>query len=269
MFALGYANNLLGIFVFLLISFAVTSMYIANRNMQFTFITDVTVQHVFAEQENKIGVTLNNKSDISRYDFEITYQNDPKKEKTIVPEIEALRDSITQVSFTPLKRGYQNLPRFLIESHYPFQMLRTWRYFRSNEQILVYPALKGSHEFPVREKSSNALGEQGLFRDHKVYSPGDPIRRINWLQSSKHQEVLIKNYESNQDHSYDFFWEQTATLNNFEDRVSQLAVWVHNCETNGHQYALHLNNKKIDSGKGLIHYRDCMKLLALLNEEEV
>lgn len=269
MFALGYANNLLGIFVFLLISFSVTSMYIANRNMQFTFIKDVKAEDMFAEQENKISVILNNVSDMPRYDFFLSYLDDPKENRTFVDEVSPLSDKMCEIPFSPLKRGYQTLPRLEVQSNYPFQMLTTWRYHKKQEEILVYPALKGAYEFPVSEKSSQSLGEQGLFRDHKTYSPGDPIRRINWLQSSKHQEILIKNYESNQDQSYEFFWEQTSRINNFEGRISQLALWIHTCELNGHQYALHIKNKSTDIGKGITHYRNCMKTLALLKEEEM
>lgn len=266
MFALGYANNLLGLFVFLIISFAVTSMYIANRNMQFTFITDIQAQDIFAEQENSISITVNNSSDISRFDYSVSYQKSKNKSLPI-SEIEAQRTSTTTVNYAPQKRGYQKLPRFEIQSLYPFGMLKTWRYYWPKEEILVYPSLKGSHEFPLSDQNSNHSGEQGLFRDHKIYAPGDSTRRINWIKSSRYQEILVKNYESNQDQSYEFHWEQTARLLDFEKRISQLALWVHNCEQSGKSYSLTLKSKTIPTSKGLLHYRDCMKLLATLKEE--
>lgn len=243
-------------------------MYIANRNMQFTFITDIRAQDIFAEQENSISILIQNSSDIPRYDYSVTYR-DTKLSSPIVSEIDPGREIITTINYLPSERGYQKLPRFEIQSIYPFQMLKTWRYFWPKDEILVYPALKGSHEFPLSDQSSLNAGEQGLFRDHKTYAPGDSTRRINWIKSSRYQEILVKNYESNQDQAYEFHWEQTARLIDFEKRISQLALWIYNCEQSGNTYSLTIKSKTIPVSKGLLHFRECMNMLATLNEVDL
>lgn len=268
LFALGYANNLLGLFVFLLISFAITSMVIANRNMQFAKIESIQAQDVFSNQDNTISVILKNTSTTPRYDFFVTYKGSSALSET-VPLLESHQSLSVQISFHPKKRGYQKLPRFELQSLYPFQMLKTWRYFYPKEEVLVYPALKGSFEYPTNESHSQNQGEQGLFRDHKVYSAGDSIRRINWIKSSQHQQILVKNYESNEDQLYNFFWEQTSRISGFEDRISQLALWIYNCERLGYSYSLTIGSKYLSSNKGLLHFRECMKLLATLQESDL
>ncbi len=268
LFALGYANNLVGMFVFLIISFAVTSMVIANRNMHFAKITDIHTQDLHADQDNSIYVMIENSSELPRYDFYVKHRRQ-KIRSALIPSLDPNQALRIQMQFRPLKRGYQKLPRFELQSYYPFQMLKTWRYYFHKEEVLVYPALKGSFELPHSEDSVNQSGEQGLFRDHKTYSAGDPIRRINWLKSNRHQELLVKNFENNKDHSYNFLWEQTSWIKDFESRISQLAFWISQCEQLGYSYSLRVGSKLLPSSKGLLHFRDCMKLLALLKEDDL
>ena len=58
-------------------------------------------------------------------------------------------------------------------------------------------------------------------------------------------------------------------LPNFEDKISQLALWIELCEKNRIEYRLLLPLYKTAFGLGDTHYRQCMEHLALLEEKNV
>lgn len=265
-FALGYANNILYIFVFLVISVAITSMYIANRNLEFIRFKNAYCSDLFAGEINKVTLTLENSAAKSRYAFTVSVRGSEEFFSISIPEISALSEKTVELDWLPQQRGWQVLPRFQIETTYPFDMLRAWRNYQSTDSVLVFPKKKGISSIQTSDGNSQNFYSQGLFRDHREYFPGDQVRRIDWRASSKHQELLIKNFENQEAPSYNLKWEDTLFIANYEDRISQLALWLDLCESQGFHYSLAIPRIASGSGKGLIHYRHCLKILAEMPE---
>lgn len=272
-FALGYANNVIYIFVFLLVSMSITSMWLTNRNLEFVRFKAVSAVDVFACQENSVRVAVENSSQRPAFGFSV-FTNDsafpvPSEDAQVIREIPALSESLVELSWQPSARGWHALPRLQIESTFPFDLLRTWRTFRPTEKVLIYPERKGSSTFPINMRASQNADQQGLFRDLREYSSGDPVKRIDWRASTKHQELLIKVFENEESPSFVFTWENTKHLGSFEDRISQLALWIDLCEKHGNSYSLQVGSHALPLTKGLLHYRECMKVLAELSQSEV
>ena len=265
MFALGYANNVIYIFVFLLVSTSITSMWLTNRNLEFIRFKNVFCGETFAGIKNPVRLTLENTGKSSSYALNVTGPETSQTVKVISP----LSESLVEVQWQPIHRGWQRLPRFQVESTFPFDLLRTWRGFSSPEMFLVYPQRKGSPQFPKSGKSSSNLDQQGLFRDHRPFYSGDSVKRIDWRASAKHQEILLKVFESDDSHSFAFTWEDTRHLPQFEDRISQLALWIDLCEKQKSTYSLDIGNISFPMNQGQNHYRNCMKFLAELQFEDL
>lgn len=246
-------------------------MYVANRNLEFIRFKNAYCGDIFAKQSNPVKITIENIYNKNRYAFNVLLKatdGEPVVTKEI-PEIPALNERFVELSWTPQKRGWQSLPRFQIESTYPFDMLRAWRNYLSSDKVLVFPEKKGNNSFPITSRSSQNAGQQGLFRDHREYSAGDQVRRIDWRASTKHQDLLVKVFENDESNSYEFSWGDTKHLTNFEARISQLALWIDLCERQNASYSLKIGSTQLKLNRGLNHYRECMQYLAELTSKDL
>ena len=95
------------------------------------------------------------------------------------------------------------------------------------------------------------------------------MRRIDWRASARRQELLVKNLEENNKAPLVFKWEFTTHLGDFEQRISQLCLWVDEAERRGHQYALSVGDSLVEMDNGIAHWKKCMRVLSLLQPADV
>lgn len=263
--AVGYANNLIYIFVFFLISVAVTGILLTNKNMDIVRVEGIESPELFAKEEGGVRIDLENTSDIPAWEVEAVFA----KSRELTPRISLAPKSQESLSlkFTPSVRGYITLPRITLQSAYPFGLLRAWKYAVSEEKILVLPQRKGDVEFPVDAVSGERVQQSGLFRDHRSFQSADPLSRIDWRASARRQELLVKNYEEPEKPALHFSWDQTAYLEDGESRISQLCLWIDLAAKQGYSYSLTLGSKELEKNSGASHRYECLKALALLQTE--
>ncbi|MFS4458449.1 DUF58 domain-containing protein [Bdellovibrio sp. HCB2-146] len=265
--AVGYANNLIYIFVFFLTSVGFTGMLITNRNVQRVEIITIKGQDLFATEEGSLLLEFHNNDSAPSWDMEARLEKtDVKTKKTPVA---AFTSKEVRLDFMSPHRGLQKLPRFILESTFPFGLLRAWKVFKFDAEILIYPSREGTRIFPQDSVGGEDLQKQGLFRDHREFQTADPVSKIDWKASARRQELLVKNYEEPEKPTLHFHWDQTAQLTNYEDRISQLALWVDEAERSGHSYSLLAGKQEVAAGKGLNHWRECLGILALLPEKDL
>ncbi len=268
--AIGYGNNLLYFFVFLLISMALVGMWLTNKNVDSFQINDILASNIFAQQENQLEVQMQN-INLNSFVWDIKINVFDKKKETefsIVDEVQIFNKAY--LTWKPVQRGLQNSPRLMIESRFPFGMFRAWKYFDKKRQLIVYPERKGKKTIPLGEgnPSDNDLHSHanmyGLFRDFREFQKTDTPSRIDWKRSLKHQKHFVKNFEASKEKKVLIDWDLTNNLSNFEDRVSQLALWVDLCHKNNEFYSLKIKNDQSEYSNRPIHYKTCMEKLALL-----
>jgi uncharacterized protein (DUF58 family) len=289
--AMGYSNNLLYFYVFFLISVAVTGMWTTNKNVERVFFESLTSDWIFANEKNTLklncGLKTVNKFSIrnwapakSSYQIELLcFDKTSAPQQSVVCN---LIDGKTQIalSYSPDKRGRRSLPRIEVQSSFPFSMLRAWKYFHENQDVIIYPQRKGSSELPPigdlseDEKKMLQSDQQnedhtGLFSHHREFQNNDSVYRIDWKRSAKFDKLFIKKFEDDRTQKQVLSWGMTHKLRSTEDKISQLALWVELCEAGSIQYRLLLPKNKTDFGSGPTHYKRCMELLALLEESYV
>lgn len=281
--AIGYANNLLYFFVFFLISMALTGMWITNKNVDFFQIHRLQADYFFANTDSQVGLMVSSrKPDTPVWDIEISIAKNTafwrpfKKNENYSLLIEEVQfEKLVVFQWRPERRGLYQMPRLQIESRFPFRMLRAWRYYDEPTEFYVFPERKGIDQVPTRsgnqsEKEAEAQAkDEGLFRDFREFQKSDPPQRIDWKRSLKHQKHLVKNFETSGDRKVFIDWEMTVSLNQFEDRISQMAHWVDLCHKRNETYAIKI--KEFESGYGMqmAHYKTCMQRLATLQQNEV
>ena len=261
MMAIFSQNNLIYLFVFSEISIALSSMFFTNNNMHRVQLSQISVTTSFAHEETSAEVSLINSKP--------TYQLQARWSFSKMPIPFPASGSQVQIPWTPRRRGYQKLPRLVIESSFPFGLLRAWKVIRSEKEILVFPQRKGNPGFPTTSRGDRSLDQQGLFHDLRPFQRGDWPRRIDWRASQRAQQLLLRRYEEETAMQLDFCWEQTRLIGDFEDRISQLALWIDQAERQGAQYSLQIGNWNSGRSLGGNHWNRCFEYLALLDEAKL
>lgn len=261
--AIGAANNLAYIFVFFIISVALTSMSITNRNVDGLNLSEPTVGIIFADEPCNISVLLHNKNSTPARALEIYFKG--HDQKLILNELASALEVSILVPWVAPKRGFINAPNIISQSYYPFGLLRAWKVFEIPKRFFVFPAKKGDPKFPPLSILNNENKSGGLFKDHRLYTNSDPISRIDWKASARRQSHLIKTFEESENLSLFFSWEQTSHLKDFESRVSQLTLWIDEAEKTGSPYSVKINAHQTLFESGKSHYLKCLEFLALMN----
>jgi uncharacterized protein (DUF58 family) len=278
--AIGYGNNILYFFVFFLVSMGLTTVWLTNKNVDSVRLTEIQMSYLYANEPNLITAQIDNanKKDSPVWDveFRIEYKGATKKtqpELTMVNEVE--NTGFVSLSWMPAKRGYVRAPRILIQSRFPFKLLRSWKYSHRPNEYLVFPQRKGKESLRTllglqsqKDEMAN-LDNEGLFRDYREFQNSDSPARIDWKRSVKHQKHLVKNYEKSGDRKILIDWDMTASLGDFEERISQMALWVDLCHEQNETFSIKIKNFQTDYFASPNHYKNCMEKLALLTETDV
>lgn len=265
--AVGYANNLIYIFVFFLISVALTGVLVTNKNVDGVEAENLQAESFFAEEKGTLVVTLKNHFSSSAWEINTYFEK--SEEKSFLSALNPAEEKNISVFWTSQQRGRIRLPRLIIQSTFPFGLLRAWKVYRKPREILVYPARKGERSFPLSSLSSEDFSNTGLFRDHRTYQSTDSMMRVDWRASARRQELLVKNFEHQDKPTLHFLWSQTEYLNNIEDRLSQLCLWIDEAERKGHQYSLQIGTHQTSLERGPAHWKRCLEVLATISPGEL
>ncbi len=273
--SIGFANNLLYFFAFLLVSMAITGMWLTNKNVDSAELVDMQCEFLFAGEKNNLTVYLKN-SDFKNSIWSSELQLDTKQNSLTSPqkidEIKKLQK--VNLTWTPKKRGFVDWPSLLFQSRFPYKMLKAWKYFSKSGTVLIYPQRVGTTELPQEIDGNSPDSEpensedHELFRDFRPFQQTDSPLRIDWKKSLKHQKHLVKNFESSQHKKIVIDWNSTEFLKTFEDRISQLALWIDICEEKNNLYSLRIKSFQTAFGRNTMHYRLCLEKLAVLEENE-
>ncbi len=275
--AIGYGNNILYFFVFLLVSMGMTTSWLTNKNVDSVRVQDLQSSFLFANEINILTAHVDNenKKNTPLWDveFRVEYRIKKNAELHVLSELENV--GYVTINWIPEKRGYHRSPRLLIQSRFPFKILRAWKYFHRTNELLVFPQRKGRESLKSligmqssKDEAAN-LDNEGLFRDYREFQSSDSPARIDWKRSVKHQKHLLKNYEKSGDRKILIDWDMTASVLDIEERISQLALWIDLCHQQNEVFSLKIKNFKTDFFSSPSHYKSCLEKLALLTEKDV
>lgn len=255
----------------------ITIAWTTNKNIESVVMEDLKSNFIFAKEKNWITAqvhNLNNKK-LNLWDLEFAAEYREKENKEIHNLEEVQMKSEVNVMWEPEKRGYNPSPRILVQSQFPFFLLRAWKYFEKPLNILVFPQRKGVKNLQYlmsaqTNKDEAAKNEnEGLFRDYREFQNSDSPNRIDWKRSIKHQKHLVKNYEKSGERKILIDWDLSEGVGTFEDRISQMAYWVDQCFQSHESFSMKINKYKTDYSANMLHYKACLEKLAVLTEQDV
>lgn len=222
-------------------------------------------------EKGVIRIWTHNKNTHSIHDVGVQiFEQDRHSLSISSQELPADKTVAFQIS-TPVghfKRGRHHMDRATLHTGFPFNFFTTYQHAYFNEDIVVYPAIEdNAPAWPLsqHELKKSRAGEDvvGL----RPYQRGDAMRMIDWKQTAKHSNLVVREYERPTHNSLMFNWDDVAHLGT-EHALQRLTAWVMRAHTQGYTYGLNMPGQQIASAQGHAHLTQCLTYLALFQTQD-
>ncbi|MEO8777061.1 MAG: DUF58 domain-containing protein [Rhodanobacter sp.] len=256
--ALNYSNNSALLLTCLLGASSAASMLVAFRALNGLRMEHVRGNHAIAGESMELVFTF--QSDRPRRAIQLDVG-----ESSVAFALDGKLATDAKLQLPTERRGWQPLPRLRVWSSWPLGMFRAWSWLHPEQAVLVWPRAEASGPAPhapaedARDMRLHRGDELATLRD---YQSGDPQRHIAWKASARHDALLVKDFEQPRlQPQWQLDWRQLGSMDN-ELRISRLARWLNEAQSQRCSYSLWLPGDVIGSGKGPLHYARCMDALA-------
>jgi hypothetical protein len=192
---------------------------------------------------------------------------------------------VVSVTIHPVNRGVYPTPDVVCVSMFPFGFFRAVRRYGLGGQVVVYPRQRGVSfrdqitsdglRYPnvqtglrsahgTADVSSRAFAKNTSsdYREHRAFTAGDSLGRIDWKVSSRRRQTMVKVFEgSPMSRQRLLRWSDTAALE-VESKLEQLSLWIHETAEDLIPFAVELPGLVTPMGVGETHKHHCLRLLA-------
>lgn len=262
--SLNFNNNLGLLTTFIVGGLAVNSTLMAYRNLRGLRILHCLAAPVFAGQTARLEVSL--ASDDARMRPALELKGPAQ---TTVFELPASGRGEAGVDIPTRTRGWLKPERLRLQTSHPIGLFESWSWFWPEKSILVWPkparhapALpRGSGNESGRQLQREPEGED--FYSLRAWRSGDPLHRIAWKASQRHQTLLSREFRAEEAEHLTLDLQHTPGKQ-LEDRISILTAWVLQAERESLQWTLRLGSQSIGPARGKAHAHSCLRALAEL-----
>lgn len=263
--SINYSNSLGYFLTFLLASLSIVTIFHTYNNLLKLHIGPAICKPVFANDEVRFTVQINNLNQQARFSV------DAFTPQHITTSSDIKENSLTTLTIKHCfeQRGLIALPRFTIESRFPFGLFRAWALVQFDQTQLVYPKPSLHTNLPIKSagltegKKQLNIGTDD-FKGLRSYNEGDPIQHIHWKSFARHNTLQTKEFSSTTSDELWLNWLDT-TVSGTEPKLSQLTRWLLLAEKANLSYGLRLPDTVIEPHAGKQHLESCLKALALFN----
>lgn len=265
---LNFNNNMALLTAFTLISISLMTMFLAYRNQVGMSLINIAAEPTFAGQAAVFEVLMRNVESRSRYAICAKWSTASRPGlsgagdcRDFAPE-ETHKLRLEQMA---QKRGYLLMEPFVIENRFPFGLFKAWSVIIPEARCLVYPRPDPNPPPLPRigrgDHGAARKGEGEHFHALREYQPGDPLKRVAWRASARHQKLYSREMETPREEACEFNWYLLG--GSTEDKLSILAAWILRAEHHQIPYSLEMPTAVVDPGLGDEHRDACLKILAL------
>jgi uncharacterized protein (DUF58 family) len=260
--SINYGASLGFALTFLLAGVGLVVMHHCHNNLLGMRIRFLGAAPVFAGERAEFRIGVSNAGAAPRYEIELMHRRHRAGPVDVAPgETQTLRLGIDTE-----RRGWATLDRFGVETRHPGRLLRAWTWIHMDARCLVYPRPAA----PGRPLPAGAgVGSKGAqvasdddFAGLRTATPGDPPQRIAWKAYARNDELLTKLFAAGDGAPCLLDWDMLPELD-VEARLSQLARWCLDAESEGRALALALPGVRIAAGSGPEHVAACLGALAV------
>lgn len=189
-------------------------------------------------------------------------------------DIPAAHTATVELGCVPHQRGWQHLPRIVIESRFPLGVFRIWSYWQPDARALVYPAPEVPTppiHFTDAQDAEPAPAHRAGMSEHdgvRAYQRGDGLRNIVWKKTASalaggNGDLVVRNGQQPQTPS--LWLDARATgLADPEAQIARLTAWVLQAHAQHWRWGLKLpSGQHIRPATGPQHLHDCLAALAV------
>lgn len=264
--AINYKISLAYYSAFLLAALGLVAIMHTWLNLLDLEVAPPTTKAVFSGNTAQIKLCISNHKSKTRYAVGVY------KDKTDIYYLDINQQAIFSLPVKAGQRGWQSIPQFTLLSVYPLGLLCAWARIPHETKLLVYPkpskiqniatTFATGNNDTFATQSSTQKGDAD-FNGHRHYQKGDPIKHIDWKASSKHEELLSKEFSADLPETLWFDW-SIIEARDKEERISLLTRAIVEANANNQTYGLKLPDVRFKPDNTVSHYHACLKALALL-----
>lgn len=235
--------NLVYITLFFVFSLAFSAGPIGILNLGHLEASYVRSGRLFAHQEGKISMQVDNHSSTTSWSITLHH------EKTSV-QLEQLKGGTSttlQLPVTPKKRGTFIHKDSYLESKYPLSTVRLVMKIHESYEGIVYPEPKGLSLKSFLAQEETYCGEEKEFDGLRAYDGTQKLSHIHWASVAK-GDISVKVFSKETQTPKLIFNFYSAAADD-EARLSQLCLWVLECEKQKLPFTIQMPNKLLNSTK--------------------
>ena len=265
--AINYQNSMRYSFTFLLGAVFAVSILHSYRNLAGLSVQLESAEGCFPGEVAQFRVRLNQDKGRSSEALELRWKQ--QGEGDFVPRVdeEGLQVSL---GYPARKRGLLCPERLLVQSFYPFGLVRTWTWLDLQARAPVYPkpveAPPTMNEGGTDEGETRLVRGSGDYQGLRQYTPGDSFKHIAWKQFAHKGEFFTKEFASHHGMSQWLNFDDYRGLD-VERRLAALAERVVALCATQQSFGLRLPGGEIGVGSGRAHRDQCLTALALYGIE--
>jgi uncharacterized protein (DUF58 family) len=263
--SINYSLSLGFVLTFMLGSVGFTAMLHTFRNLAGLRITPGRTQPVFAGENARFSVCLQNPTRSERFSITLTRN---KVENDVV-DIPGESVVVATAAVPATRRGLLRPGRLTVYTRFPVGLYYAWSYVELDTHCVVYPkpAPPGVPLPALAASSAEGAGPEFGSEDFaglRQYQPGDSVRHIAWKAVARGDVLLTKQFSGRATAELWLSLELLPDPLDLETKISRLARWVLDAHTSGLAYGLKLPGATIAMSRGEAHRDRCLEALALV-----
>jgi uncharacterized protein (DUF58 family) len=188
----------------------------------------------------------------------------------LLPFIPAQAAGRVTLPYCPPRRGHNRIERLRISSPFPVAFFVRSHTFALDGDIIAFPAprplphlLSAAGREPQRPGPSSARrGNQGVVAGVYDYTGSEPLKRIHWRLSARHDVLKVKELESDASEPVIIDPEELPGANR-EERLSGATWLIDRTLRSGRPVGLRLGQNVLAPGSGRDHKLKLLRTLAL------
>jgi uncharacterized protein (DUF58 family) len=259
-------QHLINFFGFYLLTFFLVGMFQTNRNINKIEIKRIETQPVALGSVGTVSVVLVNHDTAPCFGLFMELDAGIQKFTGTLDVIPQETTVAMDIPLPTAARGVSQLSTIQLYTVFPIGLFHAWKWRKIDHECIVYPKPAGSTALePAAVSQGDVMRIRHLtgedFSGHRLYQRGDSQRRIDWKARARGLPLMVKEFEESGQEARMLRWEDLTGLDT-ETRLSQLTLWVLDCQDTKEPYALVLPHITIATGTSELHFYACLRELA-------
>ena len=236
--------NLVYITLFFVFSFAFSAGPIGVLNLGNLKATFSKQGRIFASVDTTLRLKMSNPSNTTSWAIILHGQDETKTE---IPFVKSENSVNVTLPYTAKKRGTFTYEGCYLESKYPLSTARLTKPIVDTYEGIVFPEPKGISLHSFISQQETHLGEEKEFDGLSSYDGTQKLSHLHWASVAKGEMAVKRFTKETKVKNLNFIFNNIK--GDTETRLSQLTLWILECEKQRLQFDIVLPQRVLRSYK--------------------